>query len=295
MGVIMKSGFLVIDKKQGITSFDVIRFCRKQLGTKKVGHTGTLDPMTTGVLVLAIGNATKYIPIMGEDKQKVYRAQITFGQHRSTYDLEGEILQEEIVDLDSDTVRATIASMQGSYMQYPPIYSAKKVNGKRLYEYARQHQEVEIKPNLVEIIYFNYIGELVDNQIEFEVVVSKGTYIRSLIVDIATKLGTVAYMSELRRLESDNFTIREAIEEEAISEDKIIDLNNYLQAKYPSRQVHGKIENLIRNGTQLKPLPNQQYPLLYVGENGKPLALYQKVSPEQTKPMLMLKDEDERN
>lgn len=291
----MKSGFIVINKKKGITSFDVVRLAKKKLQTKKVGHTGTLDPQTDGVLVLAIGDATKYIPIISETKQKTYHAKMKFGEHRDTYDIEGSITKIDDKQLTTSEVKSALLSMVGKYDQYPPIYSAKKVNGKRLYDYAREGIEVEIKSSEVEIIDFPYIGEVIDNEIEFEVVVSKGTYIRSLIVDVATKLDTVAYMSDLCRTESDGFNIKDAILEEDITVESIIDFHDYLKGKYPQIAVYGKIEKLVRNGFQFRPLENQTYPLLYTNNQGKPLALYQKVSEEMTKPQIMMKDNDENN
>ncbi len=290
----MKSGFIVINKKVGITSFDVVRLAKKKLQTKKIGHTGTLDPMTDGVLVLAIGDATKFIPIISESKKKVYRAKMKFGEHRDTYDIEGEVLKTDNKTLTTEEVKETLLSFIGCYYQFPPIYSAKKVNGKRLYEYAREGIEVEIKPSNVEIIDFPYIGELTDNEIEFEVVVSKGTYIRSLIVDCATKLDTVAYMSGLTRLESDEFSLEQAIEEEQIDENAIIDFGQYLLSKYPSQKVYGKIEKLVRNGFNFRPLEGATYPLVYTDNEGKVIALYD-IHKDGTKPLIMMKDENGSN
>lgn len=291
----VKSGFLVINKKKGITSFDVVRLAKKKLGTKKIGHTGTLDPQTDGVLVLAIEDATKYIPIISETKQKTYRAKMKFGEHRDTYDVEGTVTKTDDKVVSSAEVRAALLSFVGKYDQYPPIYSAKKVNGKRLYDYAREGLEVEIKPSQVEIIDYPYIGEVVDGEIEFEVVVSKGTYIRSLIVDVATKLGTVAYMSDLARTKSDGFDIESAIFEEDITVDKIIDFNQYLLNKYPAIEVYGKIEKLARNGFGFRPLEGATYPLLYTTQDGTPIALYQKLNDQATKPLIMIKDRRENN
>ncbi len=290
----MKSGFIVINKKVGITSFDVVRLAKKKLQTKKIGHTGTLDPMTDGVLVLAIGDATKFIPIISESKKKVYRAKMKFGEHRDTYDVEGEVLKTDNKTLTTEEIKDSLLSFIGCYDQYPPIYSAKKINGKRLYEYAREGIEVEIKPSNVEIIDFPYIGELTNNEIEFEVEVSKGTYIRSLIVDCATKLNTVAYMSGLTRLESDEFSLEQAIEEEQIDENAIIDFGQYLLNKYPSQKVYGKIEKLVRNGFNFRPLEGVTYPLVYTDNDGKVLALYD-IHKDGTKPLIMMKDENGSN
>ncbi len=291
----VKSGFLVINKKKGITSFDVVRLAKKKLGTKKIGHTGTLDPETDGVLVLAIEDATKYIPIISETKQKTYRAKMKFGEHRDTYDVEGTVTKTDNRVVTTDEVRETLLSFVGKYDQYPPIYSAKKVNGKRLYEYAREGIEVEIKPSEVEIIDFPFIGEVIDNEIEFEVVVSKGTYIRSLIVDCASRLNTVAYMSNLSRTKSDGFSISDAILEEDMTIDQIIDFNQYLLGKYPTIEVYGKIEKLARNGFGFRPLTDATYPLLYTTQEGVPIALYQKLNDNATKPLIMIKDRSENN
>ncbi|WOO88127.1 tRNA pseudouridine(55) synthase TruB [Mollicutes bacterium LVI A0039] len=291
----VKSGFLVINKKKGITSFDVVRLAKKKLGTKKVGHTGTLDPNTDGVLVLAIEDATKYIPIISETKQKTYRAKMTFGEHRDTFDLEGNVLKTDDRVMTTEEVQEALKSLIGCYDQYPPIYSAKKVNGKRLYDYAREGLEVEIKSSPVEIFEYPYIGEVVDNTIEFEVVVSKGTYIRSLIVDCAEKLGTVAYMSDLTRTKSDGFDISQAIDEDDITEELIIDFQAHLLSKYPTVAVYDKIEKLVRNGFNFRPLAGQTYPLLYTTREGVPIALYQKLNDQSTKPLIMLKDHSENN
>lgn len=290
-----KSGFLVINKKKGITSFDVVRLAKKKLGTKKIGHTGTLDPETDGVLVLAIEDATKYIPIISETKQKTYRAKMKFGEHRDTYDCEGTVTKTDDRIITSAEVKATLLSFIGKYEQYPPIYSAKKVNGKRLYEYARAGIDVEIKPSAVEIFDFPYIGEVINNEVEFEVIVSKGTYIRSLIVDCATKLNTVAYMSDLTRTKSDGFSIEDAICEEEICPEKIIDFNQYLLGKYPQVEVYDKIEKLARNGFGFRPLAGATYPLLYTTREGQPIALYQKLNDNATKPIIMIKDQSENN
>ncbi len=291
----VKSGFLVINKKKGITSFDVVRLAKKKLGTKKIGHTGTLDPQTDGVLVLAIEDATKYIPIISETKQKTYRAKMKFGEHRDTYDVEGTVTKTSDKVISTEEARDALLSFVGKYDQYPPIYSAKKVNGKRLYDYAREGLEVEIKPSEVEIIDFPYIGEVIDNEIEFEVVVSKGTYIRSLIVDVATKLDTVAYMSDLARTKSDGFSIDDAIFEEDMSPELIIDFNQYLLGKYPKIEVYGKIEKLARNGFGFRPLEGAEYPLLYTTQEGVPIALYQKLNDGATKPLIMIKERSENN
>lgn len=203
-------GIIIIDKPQGMTSHDVVNRLRRILKTKKIGHAGTLDPMATGVLVIGVGRATKLLRFLTAD-HKTYRATLTLGKATDTYDLEGNILCTESYrhDLDEQKIKKVFASFLGSSMQLPPLYSAIKVNGRKLYEYARNNQDVEVEPREI------YIERLAllkheNEHITFETCCSKGTYIRSLCVDLAEKLGYPGVMSSLRRLSSGRFTIEDA-------------------------------------------------------------------------------------
>lgn len=217
------NGILIINKLKGYTSHDIVAKVKKITG-EKVGHTGTLDPLATGVLPLLIGKGTlcsKYLM----DHDKTYKVILKLGIKKNTGDGEGEILQEENVNenlLKEQKVKNVLNNFLGEQEQIPPIYSAIKVNGKKLYEYARKGQEVEIKPRKITIYYIQLLKIDKENkEIEFEVSCSKGTYIRSLCEDIAKKLGTVGYMKELQRTRVGIFKIDQAISVEELDENTI--------------------------------------------------------------------------
>lgn len=206
----MMDGLLIFDKEKGITSHDLVYKVRKKLGIKKVGHTGTLDPMATGVLVISIGKGTKTSDyILSSDK--VYEAKIKLGVLTDSYDITGKILEEEDVNFTEEEIKDALIKLTGKISQRPPIYSALKVKGKKLYEYAREGKDVEIKKRDVEI----YKIELLDfnGKDEFTILtkVSKGTYIRSLANDLGRSLGTFGTLTELRRTRSGSFKIEDAI------------------------------------------------------------------------------------
>ena len=208
------NGVLIIDKPIGVTSFDVIRDIRKEYGTKKVGHTGTLDPMATGVLPILIGDATKLSDYL-MDHDKEYIAVLKLGEKRDTGDSEGNIIEtSKIPNLTTQEIENTLKAFIGKISQIPPMYSAIKVNGKKLYELAREGKEIERKPRSVEIYSIELLEveknkENIIDKIKFKVNCSKGTYIRTLCEDIAEKLGTVGYMKELRRTRVGRFTLED--------------------------------------------------------------------------------------
>lgn len=207
------NGIIIVNKHKGCTSHDIV-YKVKKMFNEKVGHTGTLDPMATGVLPLLIGKGTqcsKYLI----NHDKIYNVTLQLGEKTDTADSEGKVIETKEVKeetLKKENIEKIFEKFKGKQEQIPPIYSAIKVNGKKLYEYARKGQEVEIKPRKIEI----YNIELLNikekhKQIEFQVSCSKGTYIRSLCEDIAQRLETVGYMLELKRIQVGNFNIKEAI------------------------------------------------------------------------------------
>lgn len=207
------NGIIIINKHKGCTSHDIV-YKVKKMFNEKVGHTGTLDPMATGVLPLLIGKGTqcsKYLI----NHDKIYNVTLQLGEKTDTADSEGKVIETKEVKeeiLKKENIEKIFEKFKGKQEQIPPIYSAIKVNGKKLYQYARKGQEVEIKPRKIEI----YNIELLNinekqKQIEFQVSCSKGTYIRSLCEDIAQRLETVGYMLELKRIQVGNFNIKEAI------------------------------------------------------------------------------------
>lgn len=214
-------GIIIINKPIGFTSQDVVSKTKKILNEKKAGHTGTLDPMATGVLPVLLGNATKVSKYLIEHDKK-YIATIKFGEKRDTGDSEGKIIEtSDIKVLDEELVKNILKSFLGKSQQIPPIYSAIKINGKKLYEYAREGIEVEIPSREIEIHEIKLINFDVENQnLKFCVKCSKGTYIRTLCEDISKKLGTIGYMSSLQRVQVDKFLINNAINFETLENNK---------------------------------------------------------------------------
>ncbi len=217
------NGVIIVNKSKGYTSHDIVAKVKKITG-KKVGHTGTLDPLATGVLPLLIGKGTlcsKYL--MNHDK--TYKVVLKLGIKKSTGDEEGDIIQEDVVDegiLDENNVKTVLQTFLGEQEQIPPIYSAIKVNGKKLYEYARKGQEVEVEPRKITIYDIQLLKINKENrEIQFEVSCSKGTYIRSLCEDIAERIGTVGYMKELQRTRVGIFTIEQSVLVEDLNKENV--------------------------------------------------------------------------
>ena len=204
-------GIILVNKEKDFTSHDVVSIVKK-ITESKVGHTGTLDPNATGVLPLLIGNATKISKyLINHDKE--YEAVIQLGKKTTTADIEGEVIEEkefpEKIYIECENI---LKSFIGKQKQTPPAYSAIKVNGKKLYSYAREGKKIEIKPRNIEIYNIELMNiNKEEKQISFRVSCSKGTYIRSLCEDIADKLGTVGYMKDLKRTKVGDFEIKEAI------------------------------------------------------------------------------------
>lgn len=217
-----KNGIIIINKSKNCTSHDIVYKVKKIFG-QKVGHTGTLDPMATGVLPILIGTATKMSKYL-INHDKIYKVTLKLGEKTDTADTEGKIIEKQNVSeniLENEYIEKILNSFIGKQTQIPPIYSAIKVKGKKLYEYARKGEKVEIQPRNIEIYFINLQNiEKETKQIIFEVSCSKGTYIRSLCEDIAEKLGTIGYMKELQRTQVGEFDIKEAITIEDLEENK---------------------------------------------------------------------------
>ena len=217
------NGIINLKKEAGMTSHDAVFKLRKILGTKKIGHGGTLDPDVVGVLPIAVGKATRMVEFM-QDEGKVYEGEITLGYSTTTEDASGEVVAETPVlsPLDEKLVDEAIASLIGPITQIPPMYSAVKVNGRKLYEYARAGQEVERPERQVTIYQFertsliSYEGELA--RFTFRVKCSKGTYIRTLSVDLGEKLGYAAHMSHLTRTSAAGLQVEDALTLDEIAE-----------------------------------------------------------------------------
>lgn len=253
-------GIIIINKPKKYTSHDIVRKVKKILN-QKVGHTGTLDPNATGVLPLLIGKGTELSKYL-INHNKTYEAVLQLGEKRDTGDCEGNILDSKPVQiecLDKAKIQNIFQSLIGKQQQIPPIYSAIKINGKKLYEYARKGEKVEIQPREIEIYSLEIININIEKkQIEFRVKCSKGTYIRTLCENIAEKLQTLGYMKELKRTQVGEFELKDAITIEELenlvnkNEDNknFITIENYFK-NAPSITLDEKRMKLFLNGVKL--------------------------------------------
>lgn len=224
----MVNGFVLVDKPSGITSHDAVDIIREKFSTKKVGHSGTLDPFATGLLLIGINKGTRLLEYL-QHQDKKYHVKAKLGVITDTYDITGEIKEKnEVLKKHMDKLEETILSFKGNYMQVPPMYSARKYQGKKLYELARQGKIIKMPPVEVKIYTIENIKIHEDGNFEFECEVSSGTYIRSLIMDIGYKLGIGAVTTELRRLKVGKFDIKDAVKLEEISEKNIISMIDML-------------------------------------------------------------------
>ena len=247
------NGVLNIFKPKGMSSFDAVRVVKKVAGTGKVGHTGTLDPEATGVLPICIGRATKIIDYI-MDSEKVYEVTLKLGIRTTTYDVEGEVLEEiDPSHLTEEEILNSINSFKGEYSQIPPMYSALKKNGVRLYELARKGIEVERKGRLINIHNLEDI-KINNPYISMKVTCSKGTYIRSLCYDIGEKLGVFATMMQLNRVKTSVFSQEKSININELTKENI---NDYILSmeealeKYDKIVVNKKYVKLLVNGVRV--------------------------------------------
>ena len=280
------NGILLVNKKENWTSRDVVNRVGKILGTKKVGHTGTLDPLATGVLVLCIGSATKLNEIL-TSTYKEYEAEITLGLLTDTLDITGNELKEEKVNVNKEQILETLNKMTGKYVQEVPIYSAVKVNGRKLYEYARAGESVELPKREVDIKELELIGNIkyTDNKTIFNIrcLVSKGTYIRALVNDIANSLNTIGVMSKLTRTKQGKFKLENCYKIEDIESGnyKLISIAEALN-NFPKVVVDGYLENLIKNGAVINDEWKQEH-ILFINKNNCLLALYKSYDKDKNK------------
>ena len=267
------NGILIIDKPKDITSRDVVDKVIKIFNTRKVGHTGTLDPLATGVLVVCVGRATKLVEeLTSTDKE--YIAGVTLGIKTDSYDRLGKVLFEEDVNKTKEEIINVLNSFKGSYEQEVPAYSAVKKNGKKLYEYAREGVHVELPKRMVEIKEIELLDDIEykNNKtiFKFRCVVSKGTYIRSLINDIATRLDTIGIMTSLRRTRQGNFKIEDSIKLEDINNNSIKTIEEVLP--YKKVNITDDIRKKVLNGAKVDNIYGEDKILFMDGDEA--VALY---------------------
>lgn len=271
------NGILLINKDTSCTSRDVVNELTKIFHTKKIGHTGTLDPIATGVLVICIGSATKLVEIISAE-EKEYEALVVLGRKTDTLDITGNTIYEEDFITDEDKIKISLVKMTKTYMQEVPIYSAVKVNGKKLYEYARSNIKVNLPKKEVIIKSLELIDKpfYQDNKTYFKIrtTVSKGTYIRSLINDIADCLGTYGTMVELKRIRQGEYKIEDCYNLDNVKSGNynLIDVNSIIN-KFETIKVDDYLENKIKNGCILENRYNSDV-IAFIDKNDNLLAIY---------------------
>ena len=284
------NGILIIDKPKGITSRDVVNKVIKKFNTNKVGHTGTLDPIATGVLVVCVASATKLVSeLTSNDKE--YIASVTLGIETDSIDTEGNVLKDIDCIKTKEEIIGALNSFKGSYNQEVPIYSAVRINGKKLYEYAREGMEVDLPKREVEISNIELFGDIEykDNKtmFKFKCSVSKGTYIRSLIRDIAYKLDTVGIMTDLRRIRQGNFRIEESILLENMDNKDVRNIIDILD--YKKVNITDDIRKQVLNGAIINNIYNENEVLFIMANEA--IALYKTYEKDKNKlkPYIMFK------
>ncbi len=286
------NGILLIDKPSGLTSRDVVNIVGKSLGTKKIGHTGTLDPLATGVMVLCVGKYTKLVEML-TSYNKTYEASIVLGIKTDTLDITGKVLEEKCSNISLSDILLALKKFEGVYDQEVPIYSAVKINGKKLYEYARENKTIELPKRSVNISKISLISDIKyeNNKTLFSIRcnVSKGTYIRSLINDIASSLNTIGVMKELRRIEQGNFNIENCYKISDIKNNnfKFVDLDTVFK-DYFIVDINSNLYKDIKNGKILENIYNKD--IIVFRYNGEYISIYKKYEKDKKliKPWKML-------
>lgn len=292
-------GFFLVDKPKNMTSQAVVSKIKKQFHLKKCGHSGTLDPDATGVLVVGCDSATKLMKWINVH-DKSYIATIIFGYDSNTLDTSGTILIAETMDFSAVEIDNILKSYIGIQEQVPPMVSAIKIAGKKLYEYERMHIKIDPPARRVQIYDIKRLSELrrINNHIEVDLLlkVSKGFYVRSLARDLGKSLGGIAILKELRRIQSGDFTLLSAVPLADIKEEDLLKIEDIFP--FPRYEVNDYIAKLVQNGVILDErqwVTNQPF---YVVHKNKIIALYEVIKKNQYKPVIIFKDwrtEDENN
>ncbi len=269
----MMDGILLVNKPIGMTSRDVVNILMKKFNTRKIGHTGTLDPFASGLLIITINKGTKISSFL-EDLNKEYIAELKLGESTTTLDLEGEILEKKEVNppLNQQKVKEVLDSFVGKIKQIPPMYSAIKVDGEELYKKARRGETIERKEREVEINKIELLS-ITKEKILFKVDCSKGTYIRTLGLDIANKLDYPGHLTHLVRTRVGRFFLKDAKDLEDISEKDIIPISTSL-SHLPSIKVNDQDAFKVKNGVKLLLQGADLY--FIMDKNSNPLAIYKR-------------------
>ncbi len=278
-------GIFLVDKPTGVTSHDVVRHIKHKFQLKKVGHTGTLDPFASGLLIVCVGKATKMSNLLSSN-DKSYTGTIVFGNHYDTYDTTGNIMKENAVLVNKDDVLEAMQSFIGGYDQEPPMHSAIKIDGQKLYKLAHQGKSIERPKRRVNIEKFELLS-FRNNELDFEVHVSKGTYIRSLAVDLAQKLHTYGALSVLRRTTIGEYHIDHAHSLEDITLEDMITLEDFF-SHYPKLVLNDYMINLVKNGVMLDERQTTvKHAFIVVDSLNNYIAYYEPTNDNTYKPLII--------
>ena len=262
-------GFMALDKPKGPTSHAIIQDLKERFGLPKIGHAGTLDPMATGLLLLCIGEATKFSRFLIE-ADKAYVAELVLGESTDTYDADGQITEKKsIKGITNDSVERALSDLRGAILQKPPMFSAKKIKGRRLYKIARQGKEIE-REELPVRIYKNKLLELEGSRVSLEIECSKGTYIRSIAHDLGKSLGCGAHLSRLRRTKVGKFSERDMVSAHDLRHSESLD--SFLS---PIGSALSQLPSLVLKADDCRKLLNGQHVVLEKKENHGCWVLYE--------------------
>ena len=262
-------GFMALDKPKGPTSHAIIQDLKERFGLPKIGHAGTLDPMATGLLLLCIGEATKFSRFLIE-ADKAYVAELVLGESTDTYDADGQMTEKKsIKGITNDSVERALSDLRGAILQKPPMFSAKKIKGRRLYRLARQGKEIE-REELPVRIYKNKLLELAGSRVSLEIECSKGTYIRSIAHDLGKSLGCGAHLSRLRRTKVGKFSERDMVSAHDLRHSESLD--SFLS---PIGSALSQLPSLVLKADDCRKLLNGQHVVLEKKENHGCWVLYE--------------------
>ena len=280
-------GFLLIDKEKNITSFGVCNKIKRKLNINKIGHNGTLDPNTTGLMICAVNRATKLLKLINEH-DKEYIARITFGLDSDTLDFESD-LREIKTDVSLDKIKEGLDYLKNQDSQIPPMTSNVKINGKKLIDYQRKNIEVEVKPRAVKLYDYEILSDLIyiDNhyEIDIKLMVSKGYYVRALARDLGKYLGGSAILHELRRTKMNEYDVKSAKKIDELSSSDIISITDFFEL--PKVEVDEYLAKLVKNGITLDERQTELNGIFYVTHNCDIIAIYEEVERFKYKPILI--------
>ncbi len=278
-------GIFLVNKEKGFTSRDVVNKISKKFNIKKVGHTGTLDPIATGVLIIVVGKCTKLVNEL-TSTYKEYVATMKLGIQTDTGDITGTVVNTKEFLIDKQKIEKVLKNFKKTYIQTVPIYSAKKVNGKKLYEYARSNEKVNLPKQKVTIKDIKLIN-IDKNLVTFKTTVSKGCYIRSLIEDIATSLNTYATMVELKRTKQGKFKIENCLKVDEVNKNNLLNIYDILDDYIEINLDKSNYKNII-NGNIIDKFFKEKY--CFFKYNDKLISIYKEYENNKAKPFIMYKN-----